>query len=206
MEILLVLPGLGLASQVGHLQAAPYSVLASTLLPDFTYQSFQTYQDLSSCLSSTCDYILVPDIAHRYFPGLPSHPLLTDRLITITKDERGDNFQTILWQFLVLLATIWLPGVLLISQAVYFLEIRQHGRPSYVYGSLLACWATFNLSKAKRDSMKVCLALSWLFLAFLLLIITLDLSSSHTSVNSQNLLNSLQFHDQTVCTTQVNST
>lgn len=195
--------GCALAGQIGHMPAQPYSALVSALFPSHTYQSFQSYQALSDCLNVNCDYGLVPETALTFFNGQISQAVLTDRLVTITKDERADNFSTLLWQFLVLLATLWLPGLLLASQVVYFLEIRKQSRHSYVYGSLLACWATVNLSQAKKDSMKVCLSLSWLFLGFLLLLIFLDLSSAHSALNSDSLVNSLRLYEQTVCTTPV---
>jgi len=203
MEVFLGLLGCALAGQIGHMPAPPYSALLSALLPSHSYQSFQSYQALSDCLSANCDYALIPETAQVYFHGQLSQAVLTDRLVTIAKDERAANFTTVLWQFLVLLATLWLPGLLIASQVVYFLEVRSQGRHSYVYGSLLACWATVNLSQAKRDSVKVCLSLSWLFLGFLLLIIFLDLASAHSALNSDSLVNSLRLYKQTVCTTPV---
>lgn len=203
MEVLLALLACALGTQIGHLQTPPYSAVLSALFPGYTYQPLESYQALEQCLNANCDYGLVPDTAQIYFNGQLSQAVLTDRLVTITKDRRGDNFSTLLWQFLVLLAALWLPGLLIASQVVYFLEIRHQGRQSYVYGSLLACWATINLSQAKKDSMRVCLALSWLFLTFLLLIIFLDLASVHSALNSDSLVNSLRLYEETVCTTGV---
>lgn len=98
-----------------------------------------------------------------------------------TRDNRGNYVKDIFWQYLVLIIAIWIPLLIVSSHVYYFFETRE--RP-YHLGIFRAIWLNFSISAIKRPCNKVWAGVSWLFLLFVLLLITADMASIIASADT----------------------
>ncbi|OMJ65731.1 hypothetical protein SteCoe_37710 [Stentor coeruleus] len=125
-----------------------------------------------------------------------SYPLLIDTAVIITKDLRPHYIKDIFWQFLVLMASIWLPLLIILSHLNLIFEPKTFPYHQEIFRAI---WAMFVPNDLKSPLSKIWAFITWIMLLFIFLLIIADLASIIASANLND--SSLSFvANQETCT------
>ncbi|CAG9334125.1 unnamed protein product [Blepharisma stoltei] len=128
-----------------------------------------------------------------------SYPLFYDRGLLVTVDKRPGYVSKFLWQFLILIVSIWLPLLIIVSHIIYFVETRILYPNNYPLAILNAIWLMVTFSTIKKPYAKIWALISGIFLLFVMMLIIADLSSSIANANLYGSISTENIMDMDLC-------
>lgn len=99
----------------------------------------------------------------------------------LSQDERIGYVKDLIWQYIVLILTVWCPVLIFFSHYNYFFEIPEKKYDSSIF---LAIWLNFSVHNIKKPCSKLWVLITWTILFFIFVLITADLASIIASANS----------------------
>mmetsp|Transcript_26392 Transcript_26392/g.47395 ORF Transcript_26392/g.47395 Transcript_26392/m.47395 type:complete len:420 (+) Transcript_26392:1029-2288(+) len=204
--MLLLLFAYARALKVAMVNDAPYTGLDSIASSIWTQAALEAGLDSTivevedttagtKCvLTGDCDSIVSYE---AYSDLVATHPLLYDRPVLLTFDDRMSYVRAFLWQFLALIATLILPLVLIAAHALMLIEPTN---ASYFDALMSSTWNVITLAGFKKPLARLIATILGAFVLFVMVLIIADLSSVFASKSRASNLTTEDV-DESVCST-----